>query len=196
MITGSQRKTYQFIQRFMRQHSHSPTIAEIAVGIGIKSRGVVHRYVQALVTEGLVDILPNRHRNIELTEKDADKHLMLIGKFSHNKPLETVSEKQMTDVAKSLLAPNRCALRVQGDGMLEEGIFDGDIVICEQTDKVKDGSIVIALIDDKAIVKRWQCNQDQTVTLLPLHSHRLPEVYAESQVKIYGIFVGVIRLEK
>ncbi|OGT22659.1 MAG: repressor LexA [Gammaproteobacteria bacterium RIFCSPHIGHO2_02_FULL_42_13] len=196
MITVSQRKAYQYIQRFIRQQGHSPTISEIAEGIGIKSRGVVHRYVQALVTEGLVDILPNRHRNIELTEKDADKHLMLIGKISHNQPLESVSEKQITDVTKSLLAPNRCALRVQGDGMVEEGIFDGDIIICEQTDKVKEDSIVIALIDDKAIVKRLRYNQDQTITLSPIHSRRLPEVYPESQVKIYGIFVAVVRLEK
>lgn len=53
MLTDSQRKTYDFVRGFIEKNGYAPKLPEIAKGIGIKSKGVVHRYVKALVDEGL-----------------------------------------------------------------------------------------------------------------------------------------------
>ena len=49
MLTLAQRKTEDFIRQFFDKNGYAPTASEIAEGIGIKSRGVVHRYLKALV---------------------------------------------------------------------------------------------------------------------------------------------------
>lgn len=47
------------------------------------------------------------------------------------------------------------ALRVKGSSMIDAGIYDGDIVIVEQTSYAENGQIVAAMIDDEATVKRF-----------------------------------------
>ena len=66
MLTDSQRKTLNFIRQYQAEHGRAPTMSEIAEGIGIRSRGVVHRYVQALADAGELVLLPGRHRGIQL----------------------------------------------------------------------------------------------------------------------------------
>ena len=66
MLTRKSKQTFDFIKYFIDKQNLSPTMAEIAKGIGVKSRGVAYRYVQHLVKEGLISLVPGRHRNIEL----------------------------------------------------------------------------------------------------------------------------------
>jgi repressor LexA len=40
------------------------------------------------------------------------------------------------------------ALRVQGDSMVDEGIFDGDIVVIRKEETANDGQTIVAIIDD------------------------------------------------
>ena len=47
------------------------------------------------------------------------------------------------------------ALKVSGESMIDAGILDGDIAILEKTEFVKNGDIVVALIDSQeATLKR------------------------------------------
>ena len=66
MLTLSQHRVYRFIRQFMEQHDYSPTTLEIAAGIGIQSRGVVHRYLKALELAGYIELIPHKKRNIHL----------------------------------------------------------------------------------------------------------------------------------
>lgn len=196
MLTLSQRKTYAFIQKFFGENDYAPTAAEIAQGIGIKSRGVVHRYLKALASEGLIRLLPKRHRNIQLVASSlmcADQ-LPLMGVIAAGQPIEAIEQHEAVDVASIFLGPNRYALKVQGDSMIDEGIFDGDIVVCERSTTARDGQIVVALVDhDQATLKRLYHNTDKTVTLVPSSPRHKPMVYDEAQVAVQGIYIGLLR---
>ena len=114
MLTASQSKTYQFIQQYIRKNSYSPTMAEIAKGIGIRSRGVVHRYVHDLVAKGLVQVMPNRRRNIQLLVRTSSKWVLpLMGKMTAQGQIETASEGENIDIAETLLGSGRFALIVK-----------------------------------------------------------------------------------
>lgn len=195
MLTASQSKTYQFIQQYIRKHSYSPTMAEIARGIGIKSRGVVHRYVHALAKQGLIQVLPNRKRNIQLLARTSSKWVLpLLGKIAAGKPIEAISDDQTIDVAEILLGSGRFALIVQGDSMIEEGIHSGDMVICKHADTADNGQIVVALVDnEQATLKQLRRNADNTVTLIPANTTMSPVTYPAEQVTIQGIFVALVR---
>jgi repressor LexA len=198
MLTLSQRKTYEFIQQFFADHEYAPTAAEIAEGIGIKSRGVVHRYLKALEAAGYIHLEPKRHRNIRLlnieASNDGDGGLPLVGAIAAGRPIEAITQHETVDVANVFLGPNRYALRVKGDSMVEEGIFDGDIVVCEQAVTANNGNIVVALIDgNEATLKRFHRNPDETVTLFPANQQLQPMTYGADRVQVQGRFVGLLR---
>lgn len=198
MLTLSQRKTFEFILQYIHQHDYSPTSAEIAQGIGIKSRGVVHRYLKGLQNNGYIKLTPKRHRNIELLKTELPtrrSRLPLIGNIAAGKPIEAIEQDETVDVLSIFLGENRFALRVKGDSMIEEGIHDGDIIVCKRAEVAQNGQIVIALIDQQeATLKRIQYNPDAMITLMPANSSLTPMTYDTERVQIQGIYVGLLRL--
>lgn len=203
MITLSQRKTYEFIRQYIDQYGHAPTTAEIAEGIGIKSRGVVHRYVKALQDAGLLHVAPRRHRNIELTDKALKKPqshnnvlLPLIGAIAAGQPIEAIIDQDPINLADIFLGDNRYALRVKGNSMINEGIHDGDIVVCVHSNTAKNGQIVVALIDnERATLKRlYHDAGNRNVTLVPANDELKPMTYSAERVTIQGLYVGLLRV--
>ena len=194
MLTAQQHKTFKVIKRYIKEHGYAPTVAEIAQEIGIKSRGVVHRYVSAIEENGLITKLPNRRRNIELVNTASNTGIPLLGKIAAGQPIEAVSRNESIDVTDMFLGPNRYALKVQGDSMVEEGILDNDIVVCERTEHAANGQIVVALIDgEEATLKRLKTDGSDDITLLPANANYRPMVYPANRVKIQGIFIGLLR---
>lgn len=199
MLTLSQRKTEAFIRKFFKEHGYAPTASEIAEGIGIKSRGVVHRYLKALAQAGRIALTPKRHRNIRLLEPVTEileglNPLPLLGSIAAGRPIEAIPQHENVDVANIFIGPNRYALKVKGDSMVDEGILDGDVVICERRDSADNGQIAVALVDhEEATLKRIQHNPDSTITLHPANSKLKPMVYPADRVTIQGIYIGLIR---
>lgn len=195
MLTLAQRKTYEFIRQFIDEHGHSPTLAEIAKARGISSRGVVHRDVQGVIAEGLIRVIPNRKRSIELCESANERRFLpLLGRIAAGQPIEAISDQRSVDIANIFLRDNHYALQVKGDSMIEEGIFDGDVVVCKHADVADDGQIVVALVDNReATLKRLRRNHDRSVTLLPANPHLKPMTYPADRVQVQGIYVGLLR---
>jgi repressor LexA len=123
--------------------------------------------------------------------------LPLMGSIAAGSPIEAITQQETIDVSQIFLGPNRFALRVKGDSMIDEGILDGDIVVCEKADNASNGQIVVALIDnEQATLKRLQRNQNNSITLLPANAKHKPQSYPADRVNIQGIFVGLLRFEK
>ena len=179
----------------MGEHDYAPTAAEIAQGIGIRSRGVVHRYLKCLVEAGLIRLLPKRHRNIELLMASTDYSLPLVGVIAAGQPIEAIEQQETIDVASIFLGECRYALKVKGDSMVDEGIFDGDIVVCERAQSADSGQIVVALIDqEEATLKRLFHNEDESITLVPANPSHHPMIYPSDRVEVQGIYVGLLRV--
>lgn len=195
VTTLRERDTLAFIKDYIAENGYAPTMAEIADGIGIKSRGVVHRYVTALRDAGDICITPNKHRNIELMPELAQNgKLPLLGRIAAGRPIEAIPDRETVDLANIFLRDNHYALEVRGDSMIEEGILDGDVVVCQQASVANDGQIVVALVDDsETTLKRLRRNRDRTITLLPANVEYTAMTYSSDRVRIQGIFVGLLR---
>ena len=196
MLTLGQRRTYEFIKKFVAEHDYAPTAAEIAVGTGIKSRGVVHRYLKALAAAGKIHLTPKRHRNISLINETIATHksLPLVGTLVAGSPIETIADADPIDLLKIFLGEKRYALTVKGNSMIDEGIFDGDIVVCEQADQAVNGQIVVAVIDNQeATLKRFEKTVTGKVVLYPANEQLNPMIYDAHQIAIQGIYVGLLR---
>ncbi len=196
MLTLGQKRTFEFIKKFLGEHEYAPTAAEIAAGTGIKSRGVVHRYLKALEQAGKIRLTPKRHRNINLVSETLVNFnsLPLVGAIAAGYPIEAIADADPIDISKLFLGDRRYALKVKGDSMVEEGIYDGDIVICDQADTAENGDIIVAIIDnDEATLKRLEKTHTNKIILHPANQHLEPQVYDASRVTIQGIYVGLLR---
>ena len=200
MLTLAQRKTLSFLETFIEKNEYAPTSAEIAVGIGIKSRGVVHRYLKALQNAGVIDLLPGRHRNIVLKEKAQKpkvEGMPIVGCMSEGQPIKIDEINGMVDIETTMMKENRFALRVSGNTMVKEGILDGDIIVCQYADKAKNGQAVVALLDGKqAILRRIIKHDDGYVTLLGVTAQYQPQRFAANRVYVQGVLVGLLRLQQ
>jgi repressor LexA len=199
LLTARQRDIYEFIQEFIRAHGQGPLLAEIAQGVGMRSKGTVHRYVQSLARAGWIHWTPGRHRGIRIaagrSEAGGDGFVLpLLGKIAAGRPIEAIAGQDSIDLAGFFMGRNRFVLRVQGESMVEEGILDGDMVIVEMQEHAENGAIVVALVDnDEATLKRIRYNRDGSVTLVPANAELTPITYSAHRVRVQGVVVGQMR---
>jgi repressor LexA len=199
MLTRREQATYDFIRDFISRHGHAPLLSEIALGIGIQSRGTTHRYVQTLAQRGLIQLQTGRHRGITLntitsSDEEGPQTLPLLGRIAAGLPIEAIPDQNNVNLSDFFMGPNRYVLKVQGESMIEAGILNDDMVVIEQRNHANDGEIVVALIDNnEATLKYLRNNRDGSITLSPANSTMAPMIYAAARVRIQGVVVGQMR---
>jgi len=212
MLTDRERQVYDFVRAYARRHGVPPKLREIATHLGIRSRGTVHRYLRAIEAEGLIAIEPEVARGVRLASAartgsepgtvtgkrpaapGGRATLPVLGRIAAGLPIEAIPDQTEIDLSEFFMGPNRFVLRVAGDSMIEAGILDGDMVICESRATARSGDIVVALIDrDEATLKTLQRNADGSVTLIPANRSMAPMRYAAERITIQGVVVGQMR---
>ena len=194
MITRRQQMTLNFVKEFIIKNSYAPTVTEIASGLGLISRGVVHRYLKALAAAGEIHMTPRRHRNIRIVCRDPNRTLAVKGKISKDKPIEAILDSDYIDIGSIFIGDRRFGLRVQGDFMRDEGIVDGDLVICDRVNSAINGQVAVVLIDNQCtVIRKWQSNTDGTVTLCVPNKQQQAVTYAINRLEFKGIYMGLIR---
>jgi repressor LexA len=197
-MRDSERKTLAFIQTFVASHGYSPKLHEVAEGIGIHSKGTVSRYIQALIDGGYLQKEVGKSRGLTLVKGPVGRlslpSLPLMGTIAAGKPIEAIPQAETLDLS-SLLGEDTYVLKVRGYSMQEEGILDGDLVVCQAQSTAKDGDIVVALIDGEEVtLKRLFWQGAAEIKLVPAHAEMLPLVLAADRVQIQGVFKALIRV--
>lgn len=196
MLTQLEERMFAYIREQIESTQQSPTIAEIASALSIKSRGTVHRYVQSLIEKGYLERRGTGWRGLGLSERIEESRYVipLLGKIAAGQPIEAIEGQDELNVAEFLIGPDRYALRVSGDSMCDAGILDGDTVILRKTNIARKGQIVVALIDrTEATLKTLGETINGTVELIPENSAMKPMRYGADRVRIQGVLVGQMR---
>lgn len=162
--------------------------------LGLKSRGSLHKHIQALVGAGLVEPMEGLKRGIRLVEPGADEGIPYLGRIAAGRPIEAVGQAERMQVPDALLGRGPCyVLQVSGDSMIDEGIHDGDYVVIEAQVQARDGDIVVALIDnEEATLKRIE-QRPGKVILHPANPSMSAMIYEPQQVRIQGVLRGLLR---
>lgn len=123
--------------------------------------------------------------------------LPIEGFIAAGRAIQALNQDFAINVGHWLFSPNRYVLRVCGDSMSGDNICDGDYVVCEYTEVVKEGEIVVALIDnDNVTLKRIHYTTDETILLLPSNPEYAPSEYQAEEITIQGRYVGLLRIKK
>ena len=126
--------------------------------------------------------------------RDDPARLPLLGRIAAGLPIEAIEDQDHLDLAALFAGPDRYALRVSGDSMIDAGILDGDTVIVRKQDVANAGDIVVALIDGhEATLKRLGRSVGGTVELIPANASMEPMRYPASRVRLQGVLVGQLR---
>ncbi len=198
MVSPLQQKIYEYIQSYIDEHGHSPSLVEVARGIGIspKSISLISRSIHALVEAGRLSLGKKGYRKVQVVG-GGSLTLPLLGRIAAGTPIEAIEDRQVIDFGKLLQGHGHYVLEVRGDSMIEEGIFDGDMVICRHAKTAYEGDIVVALIDNlEATLKRISYRIADRVTLIPANPELKPKAYLPHRVQVQGVFVGLLRLGK
>jgi len=180
-----------------------PSRAEVAESLGYAFPSAVSKHVEALVRKGMLEAVPEKKRNVRLTDagwralgrSPARSGVPVIGAIAAGTPilaLEHVTE-HLSDIAPQ---PGRVALRVRGDSMRDAGILDGDFAVIHTANEVQDGQIAAVVVDGDATLKRWKVTADG-VELLPENPAyqpiRIPRERLDT-VRIVGVLAFVYRV--
>lgn len=195
-------ETYVFIKNYLNEKGYPPTIREICKGIDIKSTSTISYYLKKLEEENRIVKGSYKNRALQLTENEKNNisslnsqnyiTIPLIGTIAAGTPI--LAEQNLIDnimFSENLFrGSDLFMLKVQGDSMINVGIFDGDYVVINKQDVASNGEIVAAMIDGNATVKRFY-KENGFFRLHPENS-LLEDILAD-QVVILGKVVGVIR---
>lgn len=196
MVTPTQHRIYEYICQYIQQNGYSPSLEEVARGIGISptSISLVSRSIHTLVASGRLRFHKKGYRNIQVVDKQSFS-LPLVGRIAAGAPIEAMEDKQTIDFSALLKSENHFLLEVKGESMVEEGILDGDFVICKHTPQAREGEIVVALIDNQdATLKRISYKIQDRITLIPANPTFKPKAYLMHRVQVQGVFIGLLRL--
>jgi repressor LexA len=194
-----QRQIVDFIAQYIDRNGYSPTLSEIAEAINVSSLATVHEHLQALIRKKIIRKYEGAVRGIELLDRTIGNvlnavELPILGFIAAGRPIEPYTDPSATfRVSPSLVTGRKKAfvLQVSGDSMIEEGIFNGDFVVCEETASANDGDIVVALLENGLATLKKFFKEKTRVRLEPANSKMSP-IYA-TRVRIQGKVVGVVR---
>jgi len=195
-----QRQIVDFIRQFIQRNGYSPTLQEIADAIGVSSLATVHEHLQALAKKKVIKRFEGAVRGLEIIDEKMSQlntlELPIMGFIAAGKPIEPYTDPDATfRIPPSMVSSKKRSfvLQVKGDSMVEEGIFDRDFVIIEEAvnDEVKNGDIVVALLENGLATLKRFFREKTRVRLEPANSSMSP-IFA-TNVKIQGKCVGVVR---
>jgi len=201
-LTDRQQEIFNFIQEYIEFNNYPPTYREIGSKFGISSTFGVKRHIDALVKKGYItNSADGKNRTITLSDqlfssKNNSLEIPIVGRVAAGFPIlaEENIEGKLTLDPSMIGGKNGCfALKVRGNSMINAGIFDGDVVVIHPNQNVRNGDIVIALIENEATMKRFQKDGNR-IYLIPENDNYQPIVIESRQdFSIVGKVIGVFR---
>ena len=206
-LTDTQRAIHAFIADRIDAEGVPPSQSEIARAFGFSGVRAAQYHLEALEAAGVVERTPGRARGLRLLQvpdipqqlplpaDDSALHLPVLGQVAAGLPIGAdIGSEQVVLMDRALFSPAPdYLLKVKGDSMRDEGIFDGDLIGVHRTSDARNGQVVIARIDDEITVKLLKIGQGR-IRLLPRNPDYAPiEVLPGQDFAIEGLYCGLVR---
>jgi repressor LexA len=213
-LTDTQHAILALISERIAADGVPPSQTEIAHAMGFKGVRAAQYHLEALEQAGAIRRIPGQARGIRLVHEAANDspglpsspasdpalpdhalRLPVLGRVAAGLPIGAdlrSDDYVLLDRALFSPAPNYL-LKVQGDSMRDEGIFEGDLIGVYRTREARSGQIVVARIDDEITVKLLKIGKDR-IRLLPRNPDYAPiDVHPDLDFSIEGLYCGLVR---
>lgn len=215
-LTATQHAVLALIAERIEAEGMPPSQTEIARALGFSSVRAAQYHLEALEAAGAIERVPGRARGIRLLVQAPAPHqdsldlagdlasqalrLPVLGQVAAGLPIGAGAPDMLAEAEDHVVldrvlfspAPDYL-LKVKGDSMRDEGIFDGDLIGVHRTPQARSGEIVVARIDDEITVKLLRIGKDR-IRLLPRNPDFAPiEVQPGQDFAIEGLYCGLVR---
>lgn len=227
-LTPKEKAVLEFIETTIMSSGVSPSYQEIKEHFGLASFNSVQNYLKQLTAKGYVEAEPHQKRALRILHSAASLQqdlvrkfstaepargsllqargqvpaLPLLGRVAAGRPIERLEHDEFMEVPPILVKKpdSTFLLQVEGESMIDDGIFDGDFILVQKQNFAGNGDIIVATIEDEATVKRFYLRppahgsyDDMMVELRPSNPRLKSMWYSPHEVEIRGIVVGLIR---
>lgn len=211
-LTDTQQAILALIAERIAVDGIPPSQTEIARAMGFSSVRAAQYHLEALEQAGAIHRVPGKARGIRLVQapvaeegvvdpeiplasNDDALRLPVLGRVAAGAPIGAdagVDDYVLLDRNQFFPSPDYL-LKVKGDSMRDEGIFDGDLIGVHRTPEARSGQIVVARIDDEITVKLLKVGKDR-IRLMPRNPDFDPiEVTPDQDFAIEGLYCGLVR---
>jgi repressor LexA len=198
-LTERQTKILDYIRYVTRVRSYPPSVREIGEAVGLSSSSTVHNHLNQLERRGLIHRDPSKSRTVQLVrdaEVDTQRRnavsVPVVGNVAAGVPIlaeENIEEHIL--LSPDLAQEGFFLLRVRGDSMVNACILDGDLVLVRPQQEAPNGTIVVALVDGDATVKRFERGNGHVRLVAENPAY---EPIVTTNVSLVGVVRGVIRM--
>ena len=196
-ITPKQKEILEYIKDQILTRGFPPAVREICEAVNLKSTSSVHSHLETLEKNGYIRRDPTKPRAIEILDDNFNLtrremvNIPIIGRVAAGEPL--LAEQNIEDYFPIPVEymPNKQTfmLQVQGESMINAGIFDGDYIMVRQQNVASNGEMIVALVDDSATVKTFY-KENGHYRLQPENDSMDPIIVDDVQIlgKVCGVF--------
>jgi repressor LexA len=212
-LSDTQQAILALIAERIEAEGMPPSQTEIARAFGFKGVRGAQYHLEALEAAGAIERIPGRARGIRVrqlpgaanaspvvvAEDEEAVRLPVLGQVAAGMPIGAgIDEASLPDayivLDRVLFSPKPdYLLKVKGDSMRDEGIFDGDLIGVHRTREARSGQIVVARIEDEITVKLLKLGGGR-IRLMPRNPDYAPiEVQPDQDFAIEGLYCGLVR---
>lgn len=198
-ISKKQQEILDYIKSEILNKGYPPAVREICEAVSLKSTSSVHSHLETLEKNGYIRRDPTKPRAIEVIDDQFNLtrretvNVPLVGTVAAGQPIlaQENIENYFPVPAEYMPAGQSFMLKVKGDSMIRAGINSGDLVLVEQRKDVRNGDIVVALLEDSATVKTFYKEKGH-IRLQP-ENETMDPIIVDKNCDILGKVFGVLR---
>lgn len=194
-LTPRQKDVLEYIKDYLNTRGYSPSLEEIADNFGI-SIPSVHQHIELIKKKGYLKKDESQSRSVTpLRESQTMFQVPLLGVISAGQPIEAYEEPEPVLVPATMLknATDYYALKVSGDSMIEDDVWDDDIILVKYQQSADVGEMVVAVTDNRVTLKRFGGIENGMVKLIPKNPDMDPFFVEPDTFEIRGRFAGLLR---
>lgn len=200
-LTNKQNEILTVIKKFIATKGYAPTIRELCKLCNLSSTATMFVHLKNLTKKGYINQAENKFRTIELNvpneyivKNDDVIQVPLLGKVAAGNPIEAIENPDEYMSLPSTLVPNNAevfTLKVNGDSMINVGIYDDDVVIVKRQSNANNGEIVVACTDENEVTLKRFYKESDHIRLQPENDFLEPIIL--NNVTILGKVIGLYR---
>ncbi|PIR55896.1 MAG: hypothetical protein COU73_03695 [Parcubacteria group bacterium CG10_big_fil_rev_8_21_14_0_10_46_32] len=194
MPSKKQKPILEFIKSYSIKNGYAPSLEEIKRKFKFASVSTAHYHVKKLQEARLLKKEYNKPRSMLAERQKTAIDIPLVGVIAAGEPIEAIeSSRETITIARDEIGSTgrHYALRVSGNSMIDEGIYDGDTVVIRQQETAYDGQTVVAIIDDNEATLKKLYREKDRFRLQPANPTLFP--FYRKEVEVRGVVVKIIR---
>lgn len=196
-LTSAQQELYDWLEDYIQQHRHSPSIRQMMEAMGLRSPAPIQSRLRHLQQKGWITWQEGQARTLQLLGRGQEAGIPVLGAVAAGGLIESFDDvRERLELAPVLEKRGLFALTVNGDSMVDAHIADGDVVLMEPVadpSRLREGTIVCAMVSGSGATLKHFHRSGSEVRLEAANPAYAPICLPAEEVLVQGKLVAVWR---